>query len=607
MSGPPDVALDWLRQAKAARVSGDLDGARAAFTKAYDVARQTREVEVMSEAALGLAADHSFGTHPGRVPAYLFEAYSYADGMARARLAAALVRAWVYGGSPDRGVEFAAEAVAGAEVAGDPALLAEALDAQLLVHWGPDDLAERLRITARLEDTVAHVADVEARMTAHLWRLTTAVEGLDLPTVRRQLRALDRLAEESGSARVRFFAEARQSMQATVIGDLDAARTHRDAAVRAGTEAGEPDTFAINHALAAVIARQSGDTDALTTEAALAEEFGTSEGYLAVAVEAAAMWVAAGALDQARSLLLQVVGGGLAAVRRDVDWVLIVARATETAARTGQLDLAAEGYALLEPYAGRGIPNAGAAAFDGVVDGFLSEAAAALGRHTEATRWARSAASLAQRFGATWWVRRFSSGTVATSPARPGTAVLRPGGDGVWHIGRDGVTVAVREMKGFHYLRVLLRQPGVGISALDLSDWVAGHPGRGVVDAGTGEVIDRQALAAYRARLAELDTELAEAQEWADDGRVARLRGERDALLDEIAAATGLGGRLRERGAATERARVAVRKAVAAAIDRVTVIDPILGRVLRDSVQTGSVCRYDPDPTRRLTWLTDHE
>jgi len=47
----------------------------------------------------------------------------------------------VYGGSPDRGVEFAAEAVAGAEVAGDPALLAEALDAQLLVHWGPDDLA----------------------------------------------------------------------------------------------------------------------------------------------------------------------------------------------------------------------------------------------------------------------------------------------------------------------------------------------------------------------------------------------------------------------------------------------------------------------------------
>jgi hypothetical protein len=210
MAGSPEVALDLLHQAQATRAGGDVDGAQAAFAKSYNAARQARDVEVMSEAALGLAADHKFGTHPGRVPAFLFEAYTCADGVARTRLAAALVRAWVYGGNPDRGCEFAAEAVAGAEAAGDPTLLAEALDTQLLVHWGPDELAERLQITTRLEDTVAHVADVEARMTAHLWRLTTAVEGLDTPSVRRQLRALDRLADESGSARVRFFAQARK-------------------------------------------------------------------------------------------------------------------------------------------------------------------------------------------------------------------------------------------------------------------------------------------------------------------------------------------------------------------------------------------------------------
>ncbi len=588
-------------------MSGDVELARAVFAKAYDAARQTRDVEVMSEAALGLAADHTFGTHPGRVPAFLFEAYSCADGVARIRLAAALVRAWVYGGSPERGVGFAAEAVAGAEAAGDPALLAEALDAQLLVHWGPDELAERVQITTRLEDTVAHVAEVEARMTAHLWRLTTAVEGLDMPTVHRQLRALDRLAAESGSARVRFFAEARKGMQATVVGDLKAAQAHCDAAVVAGTEAGEPDTFGISHALTAAIARQSGDIGVVKAEAAQFEEFGMSEGYLAVAVEAAALWVAAGEPERARSLLLQVVGSGLASVRRDMDWLLIVARATETAAKTGQLDLAAEGYELLEPYAGRGIPNGGAAAFDGIVDGFLSEAAAALGNRSDASRWARSAASLAERFGAAWWVRTFSSGAVAATPAQPGIALLRPSGAGVWLVGRDGATVAVRQMKGFHYLRLLLRQPGVEISALDLSDWVAGHPGSGVDDAGTGDVIDRQALAAYRGRLAELDAELAQAQQWADDGRLAPLRSERDALLDEIAAATGLSGRRRQHGSATERARVAVRKSLAAAIDRITEVDAALGRVLRDSIQTGSVCRYDPDPSRPLTWVTEDD
>src|SRR5207247_5578370 len=106
-------------------------------------------------------------------------------------------RAWVYAGDSGRAVVFANEAVASAETSGAPALLAEALDAQLLVHWGPDELDDRLSITSRLEDTVAHVADVEARLSAHLWRLTTALATLDVVAVQRQLRALGLLAEDS--------------------------------------------------------------------------------------------------------------------------------------------------------------------------------------------------------------------------------------------------------------------------------------------------------------------------------------------------------------------------------------------------------------------------
>ena len=194
--------------------------ARADHVRAYDAARAAGDVEAMAAAALGLAATQTFGTFPAACRRSCTRPTRSRRGEQRARLAVALARAWVYGGDPARAVQFAAEALAEAEARGDPSLLAEALDAQLLVHWGPDDLDERLRITARLEDTVAHVTDVEARMSAHLWRLTTALECLDAPAIRRQLRALDVLAEESGSARVRFFAAARRGMYALLVGDL---------------------------------------------------------------------------------------------------------------------------------------------------------------------------------------------------------------------------------------------------------------------------------------------------------------------------------------------------------------------------------------------------
>jgi hypothetical protein len=88
--------------------------------------------------------------------------------------------------------------------------------------------------------------------------------------------------------------------------------------------------------------------------------------------------------------------------------------------------------------------------------------------------------------------------------------------------------------------------------------------------------------------------------------RLERLQDERDALLAELRAATGLGGRSRVvPGGAAERARVAVRKAVAAAIERIAELDPLLGRVLSDTVRTGSYCSYQPDPSRPVVWLTD--
>src|SRR3954447_21819557 len=146
---------------------------RAALMRAFEEARGVRDVDGMATAAMELAAQNAFGTHAGGAPAYLHEAYVLAEGAPRVRLAVALARAWVYGGEASRAVPFAVEAVAGAEALAGPALLADALDAELLVHWGPDDLDERLRVTTRLEDVAAHLTDAGVRLSSHLWRLTT--------------------------------------------------------------------------------------------------------------------------------------------------------------------------------------------------------------------------------------------------------------------------------------------------------------------------------------------------------------------------------------------------------------------------------------------------
>ena len=242
-------------------------------------------------------------------------------------------------------------------------------------------------------------------------------------------------------------------------------------------------------------------------------------------------------------------------------------------------------------------------AFCGVVDDSLSRAALALG-HTEVAERHRSAAEAAyRRMGADWWLRRVAH---RARPARQVEVLhLHPAGGGAWRVGPQGAAALLPDSKGLHYLRLLLQRPGTQVSALDLSDAAAGHAGVQVVEGDLGPPLDPQALIAYRRRLLELDAELDEARAWSDPARVDRLEEERQALIAEVARATGLGGRPRRSGDAWERARVAVRKAIATAVGRIEEVDPAVARLLRDTVSTGGTCGYEPDPARPVRWVLD--
>jgi len=191
--------------------------------------------------------------------------------------------------------------------------------------------------------------------------------------------------------------------------------------------------------------------------------------------------------------------------------------------------------------------------------------------------------------------RLLGAGSAAAADAigGAGSSVLRRNGD-VWAVAFAGRQTQIRDSRGMRDLARLLTQPGRPVAALDLAA-PAGSPSQGSL----GEVIDAQARAAYRVRLAELESELGAADAAGDIGRSARMQAERDALIEQLSAAYGIGGRARRTGGSAERARTAVTGRIRDAIRRLEAASPELGRHLSRAVRTGAFCVYDPDPPVR--------
>lgn len=554
------------------------------------------------EELLQRVRDQQWGTHPGRLAAQLHTVYvASTDDRTRARVAAALVRSWVYGGEAERATRFAEEAAELAERIAEPAILADALEAALLAKWGPGELVDRRAITERLSDVAAHLDDVNARMMAAMWRLTVSLESLDGLAVARQLRVLDSLAVETDSPLVRFFADSRGAVHSLVTGDIDTARRLTGTALRFGAVAQVADLEAVTHCLRAGLAMHTGDTAMLAVEATQHCAHGLSTGVPIIAAVGAKLCCYAGDFDQAATVLDRLTTGAIPDLPHDVDWLPTVALLVSTASEIGRLDLLDHGIDLLATYSGRAIVDAGAVMFHGVVSDVLYRASSALGRADDAVRYRAAAVEEYRRLGAVWWLEQLGEPTAARSVLSDVVHLRATGGD-LWIVGYDGSSCVLRDSKGLRYLRELIGNAGKEISALDLTALAEGSSGTALVDSDAGELLDAQAKSAYRRRLAELDEEIAEATAWSDTERAARAELERDALVDQLTSAAGLSGRNRVALSNSERARVAVRKAISSALDRVAEQDPAVARLLRDGVRTGRLCTFEPDPSRPIEW-----
>src|SRR5262245_62049021 len=90
-------------------------------------------------------------------------------------------------------------------------------------------------------------------------------------------------------------------------------------------------------------------------------------------------------------------------------------------------------------------------------------------------------------------------------------------------------------------------------------------------------MLDEQAKADYRRRLADLREELEDAKRLGSVDRAERIKAEIDALTKELSRAVGLGGRNRRAASASERARQTINKSIKVVLEKVTQNDPTLG------------------------------
>ncbi|MFD9796369.1 ATP-binding protein [Streptomyces sp. NPDC059070] len=603
---------------------GRWDPARTTLLRAAALAREAHRPDLLARAALGLGtgpvgfevdlADREQTDLLAEARAALTgdadRAALYAAVTARLSLASGAVE------SEERRLALAEEAVRTAREAGDAATLGQALAALCDARPGPDHCQERLELsgeiiaTARaLPDPVLELLGRRLRLVALLETGAFAAADTEALVYEDAVRPLRRplyawyVPLWRGARALR---EGRFAQCAAALDEVEAlgrAAGSANAAVLAQTqrwclyaETDDPGRAAWNRAAVPGLERFPGLWPRVTL-GLLAAQDGRRE-------EAAHR--------------LSAVAPRLGEAPRDSEWLPMMAQAAEIVGAVGHHPSAALLYEALAPYAGLFAVEGIGAAVRGPVDRHLALLARALGRPRDTARHREAALAATRAAGAVALTERIerelpvSAGHPAAPPAveaagsvDAAVAVFRREGP-LWHLRFAGRDVRVPDSKGLRDLAVLLARPGTPVPAVELASPAPAAPGtvpEGLGPQGdTGELLDTTARAAYRRRLHELEEEAADADARGDAVRAERIAVEREALVGQLSAAYGIGGRVRRTGSPAERARTAVTARIHAAVHRVAGVHPELGRHLETAVRTGTLCVYRPEdlPVWRL-------
>jgi hypothetical protein len=536
------------------------------------------------------------------------------------------------------GIAACEEAVAMARRIGDAEALANALGTSFYYQWRPE--LGRHRLATADEILAIAVATADAGLVAHAsyFRLLAL---LDLGWLRDAWGELDRFAEAaaaSGQPMLKLRALWFRATQHIVLGDRRQADEVAAQACALAARMGRPDA-ALERVGQSLLLWTGEDRvdDALRL---------VSPGLLGPVAYNAVVALTnglGGRPVEARTSLAAVVGAGIERFPHDMSWLFTRCGLLAAAVVGGDRDTGQLLYDALTPFAGQWATLNPGVMVLGSVDHYLGLGAALLGRMGDAIQHLRKAAAVhegeeavglallslhelaaaleqrgepadggeratvEQRIGLLTPANTVPfkplpqimwSTTEATPPAQQGQRLVLEGD--TWLVEFAGRRARLRDQRGLRHLRILLQRPGVEVPARTLA--AADHR---LAGSNEDTILDERAMLEYRQRITDLHEDIDEATGNNDIERAAQAEAELDALVAQLAAATGVGGRPRRFTGADERARVSVTKAIRSTINHLGEQLPDLRRHLVATVHTGHRCVYQPDPRAPQGWTTE--
>jgi tetratricopeptide (TPR) repeat protein len=650
-----------LRLGDARSRSGDLAAARGTLADAADLAKRLGDAERLARAAIGYGGWIEWMRAGGDrrfIPLLEDALRSVGDqpSSARVRLTARL--ACALRGSPDRerSEDLSRRAVEMARDLGDPRTVLYALVGRVAAVWWPENPEERLGIANEIVEGARAIGDPEQEFLGHQGLLVAYEELADIPRVHAELMHLAAPAVELRSQSQRWSVAVLRANLALQQGRLPDAERFAVEAKDVGARSNLTDAEAAFASHSYFIRTEQGrPREALELLQQAAERF---KWYPFLRCELADLYVQLGDEQAPRALYEELAAYRFDSLARDNEWIFSLTLLAPLAIHHHDLVGASILYELLLPFADRHAVGHSEGS-TGSVSRALGILAGGLLKFSDAESHFAAAIDNNERMGARLWTTdtevRFArmlferdapadrerahellddalrtcrsldlvrleaeirelrpeiEDVEAHAPRLPSTkAMFRREGE-YWSIAFDGDAFRLKDSKGLRYLSVLLAAPGREIHALELASAVEGHasdrrPSEAELRPETGDagkILDERAKTEYARRLQDLESELAQAEEWHDPERAFRLREEIDFLASELGAAVGLGGRDRAAASNAERARVNVTRAIKAALERIAEHSPTLGRHLSATVRTGTFCAYQPDPRVPVTW-----